>query len=87
MTILTDPNSVEHPMTRDDAHELCARLATQAYDTRSPFTDVLLADGRVSAMLGEDRIREASDPFGYIGRSKDIIRAVAERCYQKPTFQ
>ncbi len=76
MTYLTDPRQVEAPMTRSEAHNLMAELATHAYESKIPFVDVLLADARVTTHLSEETIRELTDPTTYIGQSKEIINIV-----------
>jgi len=76
MTYLTDGRKTGNPMTRKDAHDLSAKLATEAYDSRTPFSDVVRGDERITSLYDEETIGKITDPFQYIGMSKEIIRDV-----------
>ncbi len=86
MTYLTDGRRTSQPMTRSEAHNLTASLATTAYEQRRPFIDVLLESDEVTARLSEETLREISDPLGYIGQSKEIVRKAKDRFYQRRTL-
>ena len=87
MTYLTDPRKVSDPMTRSEAHDLMGELATQAWESKTPFIDVLLKNKEVSSRLDEATLRQITDPLKYIGQSKEIIELVKERCYKKNTLE
>ena len=84
MTYLTDQNIVKDPMTREYAHELIGRLATEAYNNQIPFIDVLLKNEEVMDRLDKDILKEIT--FTNIGKSKEIIESVAKSFYGKSTF-
>ncbi|MBT5739837.1 hypothetical protein HOI26_01935 [Candidatus Woesearchaeota archaeon] len=83
---LTDPRMVKEPLGRKEAHHLLAKLATQAYTEQRQFGDVLLEDS-TTAVLGELKIRELTDPYTFIGESQRLIRDVKEKHYQKITIE
>ncbi|MDP2750353.1 MAG: lyase family protein [Nanoarchaeota archaeon] len=85
MTYLTDHRKVKNPMARSEAHSLCGELATYAWENKIPFVDVVLKDEKISGMLDEKTIRNITDPYKYIGQSKEIIRLVAEKYHHKKT--
>jgi adenylosuccinate lyase len=87
MTYLTDPRFVEQPMARSEAHDLIGRIATMAWEGRISFVELLLKSGEVSKRLSEATLREITDPFRYIGQSREIIQAVANDCYQRKTLE
>ena len=84
MTYLTDHRRTPTPMTRSQAHDLMGELATIAWESRAPFINVLLANHTVN--LDEATLRDITDPLKYIGQSKEIIRTVADKYYQKKTL-
>ncbi len=86
MTYLTDHNKVKNPLTRKYAHDLMGKLATEAYKEGKPFIDVLLKNEEVTDVLDKDTLKEITDPFTYIGQSKEIIEAVKNSCYRKNTL-
>ncbi|MBW2324307.1 MAG: hypothetical protein JRF41_12475 [Deltaproteobacteria bacterium] len=83
MTYLTDQRRTNNPMTREDAHDLMGELATIAYQEKRSFLEVLLADNQVTDRLDSKTLEHITDPFQYIGQSKEIIKAVAEAYYGK----
>ncbi len=83
MTYLTDRRKTKDPMTREDAHDLMGELATTAYTKQKPFLDVLLADERVTDRLDRESLSMITNPFEYVGQSREIIKAVADACYRK----
>ena len=87
MTYLTDPRFVDEPMARSEAHNLVGQIATTAWQERIPFVELLLKNGEVSRRLSEKTLREITDPIRYIGQSKEVIRTVADKCYQRKTLE
>lgn len=87
MNYLTDGRVTANPMSRDEAHELTARLATQAYDSKKQFVDLLLESRDVMDRLPRELVVEVADPARYIGQSKEIIHAVYDAFHGKKTFQ
>jgi adenylosuccinate lyase len=83
MTFLTDKNKTSNPMTRSQAHNLIAGLATEAWNTKASFINVLLKNDEVIGRIDEKILREITDPCKYIGQSKEIILKVKELCYKK----
>ncbi len=86
MTYLTDGRKTSNPMSRSEAHDLMGNLATLAWSTKTPFIDVLLQNSEVTSRLDEATLREITDPFKYVGLSKEIVRSVAEKYYGKKTL-
>lgn len=86
LTFLTDPQQVTFSMVRSEAHDLLGTLATKAWDEKVPFVEVLLREPTVMSRLSEATVRALTDPFAYIGHSKEIIKLVRERWYQRKTF-
>jgi adenylosuccinate lyase len=86
MTYLTDPRKVENPLTRSEAHDLMGHLATEAWNSRTNFIDVLLKNNQVTSRLDEATLRDISDPLKYIGQSKEIIQDVANEHYKDKTL-
>jgi len=87
MTYLTDLRRTNDPMTRREAHDLMGKLATNAYKGKKPFIDVLMEEPQVRDRLDEDTIRTLTNPFEYIGQSKEIIKTVIDSCYKRKTIQ
>lgn len=86
MTYLTDKRKVENPMTRSEAHNLVAELATYSFKNRVSFTKILLSDERITSKLDKETIEKITDPYTYIGESKKIIDLVNKKCYKKKTL-
>jgi adenylosuccinate lyase len=86
MTYLTDQRRTNNPMSRSAAHDLMGRLATNAWDTRTPFIDILLKEPQVTSRLSEETLRNITNPLEYIGQSREAIETVVEKCYKKKTF-
>lgn len=86
MTYLTDQNSTTNPMSREEAHDLTAKLAQQAWDEKRNFTDVVLDCEAITSRLDTETIRKITDPLQYIGESKNIIDTVIGKYYQKKTL-
>lgn len=84
---LTDARRGNNPMTRDDAHNYVANLAQQAYDQQRPFADVLLEDVYVRDRIGEDTIRQISNPLNFTGLAREQIGAVFAKYHGKKAFQ
>jgi adenylosuccinate lyase len=76
MTYLTDNRRTERPLTRDQAHELAAELATEAYENKSSFFDVVINSEEITSRFNVGTIRSITNPFEYIGQSKEIIQEV-----------
>ena len=62
---------IEAGMTRQDAYAAVQRNAMNAWKTRTPFLDLLLADGEVSERLGEADLRGLFD-YGYYLRNAGV---------------
>ena len=86
MTYLTDHRRTDRPMTRSQAHDLMGELATTAWNGGIPFVELLLKNNEVCSRLSEATLRDITDPSKYIGQSKEIIRTVADKYYQKKTL-
>lgn len=86
MTYLTDPRVVDKPMSRSEAHDLMGRLATQAWETKTPFSDILLTCPEVTRRIDERVILQRTDPLTYIGQSKEIIETVARKYHGVKTL-
>jgi len=85
MTYLTDIQRTKNPMTRTAAHDLTGFLAQKAYDGKRQFVDVCLDNVDVMNTLGEETIREITDPLKYIGESKRILQMVYDAYHKKKT--
>ncbi len=86
MAYLTDHRRTSNPLTRDEAHNLTAALATESWDNKVPFIDVLLRSPEIMSRFDEEILRKITDPLAYIGQSKEIIGLVAGKCYQRKTL-
>lgn len=86
MTYLTDIRHTDNPMTRKDAHELTARLATESYDTQTQFFDVLLREHEVTSRLGRETLREITNPLTYLGQSREQVRTVFDNYHGRRTL-
>lgn len=86
MNYLLDAKQSAKPMTRSQAHDLIGKLATQAWESKTPFIDVLLQNEEITSRLPRSTLRKITNPLTYIGESEKIIRTVAEKYYQKKTF-
>jgi adenylosuccinate lyase len=87
MTYLTDHRRTDSPMTREEAHNLTAEIATRAYKIKRPFVDELLDSEEITSRLDESTIREISDPVRYIGQSKEIVRKVFDNYHGQKTLE
>ena len=86
MTYLTDSRNVKNPMTRTQAHDLIGKLATEAWENKVSFKDILLKNKEVTSRLSEKTLCSITNPLKYIGKSKEIIDLVKIKCYRKKTF-
>jgi len=86
LNYLTDPRRTGVPMPRSEASDLVARLATEAYDERRQFAEVLLEDEAITSRISEDEIREMADPLGYMAESSEIVRNVHSHLHGKRTL-
>ncbi|MBN1896875.1 MAG: hypothetical protein JW789_04095 [Candidatus Aenigmarchaeota archaeon] len=86
MTYLTDRNMTNSPMTREDAHNLMGRLATEAYNEGVEFLDKLYKSEEVMDRFGKEELRGIVDPMTYIGQSKEIIQAIRNNYHGKRTL-
>ncbi|MFH0701509.1 MAG: lyase family protein [Candidatus Woesearchaeota archaeon] len=86
MSYLTDARHTSNPMARSQAHDLMGRLATQAWESRTPFIEVVITEAEVTSRLDVATLRSITDPYQYIGKSKNIIDRVANAFYQKKTL-
>lgn len=86
LAYLTDRRRTAEPMPRSAAHDLLGRLATEAYEKKEPFADVLLTNAEVTRRIPELEIRRLADPVEYIGESKNVVNAVYDAFHGKRTF-
>jgi len=86
MTYLTDARKVDEPMTREYAHDLTAKLATEADDKKLLFIDVVLNNDEITSRLDEATLREITDPLKYIGQSKEIVERVFHKYHGLKMF-
>ncbi|NIO44419.1 MAG: hypothetical protein GTN36_02595 [Candidatus Aenigmarchaeota archaeon] len=87
MTYLTDPRRVSKPMSRSEAHNLMGKLATEAWNSKTQFIDVLLKNEKVKSRIEEKVLRKITDPFEYVGQSKKIITTVFNKYHKKKTLE
>ena len=87
MTYLTDPRKVSNPMSRSEAHDLMGKLATESWNSKTKFIDVLLENKEVTSRIDEEVLRKITDPFEYIGQSKEIITTVFDKYHEKKTLE
>jgi adenylosuccinate lyase len=85
LAYLTDGRNGE-PMARSEAHDLLGKLATEAYNSKKMFSDVLKANPVVSAKITPAKIDELSDPLTYVGESKKVVENVYDAFHGKRTF-
>jgi adenylosuccinate lyase len=83
MTYLTDIRKVSNPMIRSEAHDLMGKLATQAWEIKTPFIEVLLNNEEVTSRIDKSTLGKITDPLTYIGESKKIIRTVYDKYHRK----
>ena len=86
MNYLTSQEHVKDPMPRSKAHDLMGKLATQAWESKTQFIDVLLKNEEVTSRIDEEILRKISNPLEYLGESKRIIGLVKEKVYNKITI-
>ncbi len=86
MNYLTDQRKVKNPLPRSEAHDVTGRLATEAWETKTPYLELLLREEQITSRLDAATLRSIADPLQYIGESKRIIDVVVEHCYQKKTL-
>jgi adenylosuccinate lyase len=86
MTYLTDHRRTSNPMARDEAHDLAAKLATEAYDRKRNFTDVVLASPEVTSRLSRETIVDITDPIKYLGQTEEIMDMVFKKYHGKRTL-
>ena len=63
---------------RQHAHEVVYAACRTAIESGTTLTDQLLADDGLRARLGEETIRELTDPTGYLGCAREMTRRVIE---------
>jgi adenylosuccinate lyase len=73
-------------MARDEAHDLAAKLATEAYDRKRNFTDVVLASPEVTSRLSRETIVDITDPIKYLGQTEEIMDMVFKKYHGKRTL-
>jgi adenylosuccinate lyase len=86
MNYVTDKTKTNNPMPRSEAHDLIGRLATQAYDSKTLFRDVVLDCPEINSRLDRDTIIQITDPTNYIGNSREIIENVYAKYHGKKTL-
>jgi len=87
MTYLTDQRQVDKPMTRSEAHDLMGKLAEEAWDSKTPFIDILLENVEVTSRIDEPTLRKITDPEKYTGQSKSVILTVHKKYHGKKTLE
>lgn len=86
LTYLTSSKLIASPIGRSEAHDIVGRAATYAYENNIMFHDALLLESEVTSRIGNETLRKITDPLKYIGQSKKIVAAVAEKFYQQKTL-
>ncbi len=86
MNHLTNPRKTEFPMARSTAHDLMGRLATEAWESQVPFSNVLQRSEDVLFRIPLATLVTITDPLEYIGQSKEIVRMVAEKYHRRKTL-
>ncbi|MFH1503584.1 MAG: lyase family protein [Candidatus Diapherotrites archaeon] len=86
MTYLTDQRRTKNPMIRSEAHNLTAQLATEAWNKKIPFVEVVLKNKEVTSRLDTKTIIDITDPLKYIGESKKIIKIIAKKYHKTKTL-
>ncbi len=66
---------VESGMVRDDAYRIVQELAQRAWDTGTPFAELLRADARVPAEVDVDAV---FDPGAYTRYAHEIVGRLDE---------
>ncbi|MBI2173466.1 MAG: hypothetical protein HYT73_04670 [Candidatus Aenigmarchaeota archaeon] len=85
LTYLVDPSS-PNPMGRKEAHDLIGELATRAYNEERPFHEVLRDDPRVASRIPYETLTRITNPFDYIGQSREIVGANYDSMHGRKTF-
>ncbi len=83
---ITDPRQSEHPLPRSQAHDLLGKLATEAWNNKIQFSEILLRNEQITSRMPPAMIQMLADPFAYSAESKNIIEKIAELYYQKKTI-
>ena len=86
MTYLTDQNKVRNPMSRSEAHNLVGMLATEAWERKMPFVDILLKNQEVITRISERTLKEITDPTKYLGQSREIIGLIYQKHHKSKTL-
>ncbi|MFH0869469.1 MAG: lyase family protein [archaeon] len=86
LTVLTDSRMVEHPMGRSEAHDLLGQLATEAFNSKTQFADVLLRNLELTSRIDEPTLRKMTDPLQFIGESKTLVRDVYDMYHGAKTL-
>ena len=87
MTHLTNPEKVENPMPRSQAHDLVGEYATEAWNNKTPFVEVLLKKDEITSRIDEGTLREITDPLKFLGESERIVRTVYKKYHRKKTLK
>ena len=83
MTYLTDHRYVIDPLPRSQAHDLVAKIATEAWEAKKPFIDLLVQNKEITARIDPDTLVAMADPLAYIGESKKIVESIALMYHHK----
>ena len=83
MNCLTDHRKMKNPMTRSEAHDLVGRLATEAWQSKTLFFNVLRMNKEITDRIGVEILKGLTNPLNYIGQSKDVIRNVYSILYHE----
>ena len=85
LTYLVDPSS-PNPMGREEAHDIMGQLATKAYNEKRPFHEVLRDDIRVASRIPYETLVNITNPFDYVGQSREIVTANYDSMHGLRTF-
>jgi len=86
MQYLTDNRHTSNPMAWREAHDLVGKLATEAYENKIPFSQVLKSNEKVSSRLTNETIQAITNPLDYIGESERIIETIADKHHRQKTI-
>ena len=74
-------------MARDEAYGLVRELALRAIREGRPFTDVVLGDERVRALIGPEELRELLKPENYLGKAVEQVEKVVRMVSEHPRIR
>ncbi|MBN1645506.1 hypothetical protein JW868_00535 [Candidatus Woesearchaeota archaeon] len=86
MMYLTDPRLNDRPMGRKEAHDIMGDLSGEGVQAGIPFIDAIRTKPEILDRIPENKLVALTDPFQYIGQSKEIIDKVYDDCHGKATL-